>query len=320
MDESKHFDVIVAGLALADVIGRPVDPKSLPKRGGLKLIDSITLTTGGNVSNVGIDLARLGFKVGAITRVGNDSIGRFVVQHYRTFGIDTEGVIIDAKAQTSATIVNVDKEGERTFLHTRGCMKHFRASDVLSRIPLLRSAEVLSFGYLGLLPETEKEFTHLFRALKLETHLKIFLDCAASPRVTAKALRGFLPFIDCFIPSYEEAVLITGCKTPEAIVDFLLKAGAPNVVGVKLAERGCYISDGHHSEYVKALRVKHVVDATGAGDAFMAGFIAGTLKGFDAFKAARIANAVAASCISAVGASTAINALDEYLEKSGALS
>ena len=101
MNQPKHLDVVVAGLALADIIGRPVDLKNFPKRGALKLIDSVTLSTGGNVSNVGIDLAKLGFTVGAITRVGNDSLGRYVTQYYRTFGIDTDGVIVDARAQTS---------------------------------------------------------------------------------------------------------------------------------------------------------------------------------------------------------------------------
>ena len=192
-------------------------------------------------------------------------------------------------------------------------MKNFRARDLLSRVELLRRARVLSFGYLGLVPETEKEFRRLFQTLKRETSLKIFLDCAASPHVSAKALRGFLPYVDYFIPSYEEAVLITRRTTPEGIVETLLNAGASHVVGVKLAERGCYISDGKNSEYIKARRVKRVVDATGAGDAFMAGFIAATLRGFDPFKAARAANAVAASCLSAVGASTAIRSFDEYL-------
>jgi sugar/nucleoside kinase (ribokinase family) len=313
MNQTKHLDVVVAGLALADIIGRPVEFNRPPKRGALKLIDSITLTTGGNVSNVGIDLARLGFRVGAITRVGNDPIGRFVIQHYRTFGMDTEGVIIDAKEQTSATIVGVDDDGERTFLHTRGCMKNFRATDILGRIPLIRKSSIIAIGYLGLLPETEKEFKHLFRTLKNETSVKILLDTAASPRVSARDLRGFLPYVDYFIPSYEEAVMLTGRKTPEAIVAAFYDAGAPHIVGVKLAERGCYISDGRHGEIAKPKRVKNVVDATGAGDAFVAGFLAGTLKGFDPFKAARVANAVAASCVSAVGASTAIRTFDEYL-------
>jgi sugar/nucleoside kinase (ribokinase family) len=313
MNRKKHFDVIVAGLAVADIIGRPVDLRKPPKRGALKLIDSVTLSTGGNVSNVGIDLAKLGFRVGAITRVGNDSIGRFVLQHYKTFGIDTRGVIIDSKAQTSATMVNVDPDGERTFLHTRGCMKNFRASDVLGRLPLLRKAKMLAIGYLGLLPETEKDFPRLFSALKTKTSLGIFLDTAGSPRVIPQALKRFLPFVDYFIPSYEEAVLITGKKTPEAIVDVFLQAGAPHVVGVKLGWRGCYVSDGRRAEHVKARPVKDVIDATGAGDAFVAGFIAGVLKGYNPFNSARLANAVAASCVCAVGASTAVKAFDEYL-------
>lgn len=312
MSHTKQLDVVVAGLALADIIGRPVDLNNLPRRGALKLIDSITLTTGGNVSNVGIDLAKLGFKVGAITRVGNDSLGRYVIQHLRTFGMDTEGVIVDARNQTSATMVSVDKTGERTFLHTRGCMQNFRAIDILSRLALLQKARILAVGYLGLLPETEKEFPRLFKTIKDKTSVRILLDSAAAPRVTQSALKRFLPYVDYFIPSYEEARLITGRKTPESIAASLRSSGAQHVVGVKLGAQGCYLSDGCHSGYVKARRVKKVVDATGAGDAFVAGFLAGTLKGMDPWEAAGVANSVAASCLSAVGASTAIKAFHQY--------
>ncbi|MEK6754934.1 MAG: PfkB family carbohydrate kinase [Bacteroidota bacterium] len=313
MNHPQHLDVVVAGLAVADIIGRPVNLRNPPRRGTLKLIDSITLTTGGNVSNVGIDLAKLGFKVGVVTRVGSDLLGRLVTQHYRAFGIDTEGVIVDVTAQTSATMVSVDKDGERTFLHTRGCMKHFRAEDILHHLPLLRKAKMLAIGYLGLIPETEREFKKLFQTLKSKTTLKILLDTAAAPRVSSKALKGFLPYVDYFIPSYEEAMLITGRRTPEAIVQYLLAAGAPHTVGVKLGSKGCFLATHQRSEYVRARQVRHMVDATGAGDAFVAGFLAATIRGFNPFKAARVANAVAASCVTAVGASTAIKAFEEYV-------
>jgi sugar/nucleoside kinase (ribokinase family) len=210
-------------------------------------------------------------------------------------------------------MVSVDKTGERTFLHTRGCMKNFRAADMLSHLALLQKARILAIGYLGLIPETEREFARLFRTIKQKTSLKIFLDSAASPYVTPRRLQGFLPYVDFFIPSHEEAMLITGRKTPESIVAYLRRSGAPYVVGVKLGAKGCYLSDGRHAAYVKARKVRKVVDATGAGDAFVAGFIAGTLKGMDAFESARLANAVAASCVSAVGASTAVKALKRYL-------
>ncbi len=159
MHQQKRLDVVVAGLALTDIIGRPVEFNRPPKRGALKLIDSITLTTGGNVSNVGIDLARLGFRVGAITRVGNDSIGRFVVQHYRTFGVDTRGVIIDAKAQTSATIVGVDRDGERTFLHTRGCMKNFRRVIFSHNFPWFKKLQFSSSGTWACFPRLKRSLS-----------------------------------------------------------------------------------------------------------------------------------------------------------------
>ncbi len=87
------------------------------------------------------------------------------------------------------------------------------------------------------------------------------------------------------------------------------------MVGVKMGGRGCYLSYQGREEHIPAFRVRRVVDATGAGDAFVAGFLAGILKGFDPFAAARVANAVAASCVTEVGASTAIQPLEAYLKK-----
>ena len=312
MDDRSHFDVVVAGLAVADIIGRPIDLKSFPRPGGLKFLDSVTLTTGGNVSNVGIDLARLGFRTAAITRVGNDSLGRFITQHYRAHGVDTEGVIVDANAQTSATMVCVGPDGERSFLHTRGCMANFRAQDVLDHLPLVKKAKVLAFGYLGLLPETEKEFGPLFQAVKEKTSVKILLDTGGHPRASLRAMKSFLPLVDYFLPSYEEAAELTGKTGPEEIIRFLRKAGAAGIIGIKLGNKGAYLADGTTTWSIKPARVKNVVDATGAGDAFVAGFLAATLRGFNAAEAAQKAAAIAASCVTAVGASTAIKAFERY--------
>jgi len=84
-------------------------------------------------------------------------------------------------------------------------------------------------------------------------------------------------------------------------------------VGVKLGSKGCYVATQDRREYLRASRVKHPVDTTGAGDAFVAGFTAGILKGLDPFKAADLGNKVAASCVTALGASTAIERLGHYI-------
>lgn len=312
MITKSSYDVSVAGVAVVDIIGRPVEVRKLPKRGGLQFLDSIMLTTGGNVSNVGIDLQKLGFRAVAMTRIGDDALGRFLLHQYLSSGMKIKGILEDRTAQTASTIVCVGDDGERTFLHTRGCMKNFRATDVLGNLHLIKSSKIFAFGYLGLLPEVEKDFPMLFQAIKQQTSVEILLDTGGTPKCSPKLMKEFLPFVDYFIPSYEEAVLLTGKKQPEEIVKAFRQAGAPHVVGVKLGKDGCYISYKYEERYIKPLRVSKVVDTTGAGDAFVAGFLGGILKGRDPFESARIGNAVAADCITALGASTGVKTAKDY--------
>ena len=309
----RPLDVVVAGLAVADVLGRPVDFKRLPRPGGLQLLDTVALSTGGNVSNVGIDLAKMGFRVAGITRVGDDAFGRYVRQEYLRYGIETSGVVVDRKRQTSATFVGVGPDGERTFLHTRGCLADFSCKDILDHLALVRRAKLFAFGYLGLLPEMEKDLARLFRAIKRRTDAGILLDTGGNPRRNPALLRSILPFIDYVIPSYEEAVALTGRKDIAGIVQSLRDSGAGHVVGVKLGARGCYINCRDAALHIPPKRVRNVVDATGAGDAFVAGFLAATLRGMDPFAAAEFGNRVAASAVTAVGASTAIKRFHTYL-------
>jgi sugar/nucleoside kinase (ribokinase family) len=305
--------VVIAGLAVVDVIGRPVAFTRPPRAGSLSYLDSITLTSGGNVSNCGIDLAKLGVRVGIITRVGRDGLGNFLRHEYDRYGLETRGVIVDGASQTSATMVHVDGAGERTFLHTRGCMANFRMKDVESQLPMIARADVFVLGYLGLLPESESGFARTFALVKRKTKALTLLDTGGTPRRNARLLRGLLPYVDFFLPSLDEARTLTGERDPAAIVEAFRTLGASGVVGVKLGADGCYLSTPDQSDHIPAVRVRRVIDATGAGDAFVAGFVAGIVKGLGPFDAARIAAAVAAHCVTEVGASTAIQPLRHYL-------
>jgi sugar/nucleoside kinase (ribokinase family) len=307
------IDVAFAGVAVADVIGRPVDLLHPPSKGGLQLIESVTLTTGGNVSNSGIDLAKMGFRVAAITRVGSDTLGEFISQQYRHYGLDTGGIVLDKHYQTSATFVAVDKRGERTFLHTRGCLEKLSKQDILRNMPVIQRSRIFAFGYLGLLHHLEPDLPSLCAAIKRRTEAKVLVDTGGNPRRNPALLKRLLPFVDYFIPSHDEAIILTGERNPESIADTFRRLGAAGVVGVKLGADGCYISSPEAAGYVPARRVRNVVDATGAGDAFIAGFLGATLKGLAPLEAARVANAVAASCVTAVGASTAIRPFSYYL-------
>jgi sugar/nucleoside kinase (ribokinase family) len=107
---------------------------------------------------------------------------------------------------------------------------------------------------------------------------------------------------------------MTGKKDPADMIRAFRAAGADGVIGVKLAADGCIVSVKGKTKRIPVRRVRRVVDATGAGDAFVAGFLAGMLTHRDPFAAARLANAVAASSLTAVGASTAIRPLNTYLQ------
>jgi sugar/nucleoside kinase (ribokinase family) len=228
-------------------------------------------------------------------------------------GIVSAGLGVDRKRQTSATIVSVDINGERTFFHTRGCMQAFRVGAVLDQMDVVRRGRVFAFGYYGLLPECDRHLSRMFRSIRQKTGMPVLLDTAGNPRRDDTLLSSILPTVDFFVPSYEEAKALTGRTTPSAMVDAFRTAGALGVVGVKLGREGCYLSWQGESRRIPAVKVRRVVDATGAGDAFVAGFIAGILEGRDPFTSARIANAVAASSLSAVGASTAVRPLKAYV-------
>ncbi|MGQ9631343.1 MAG: carbohydrate kinase family protein [bacterium] len=308
----QDIDVIVAGLLVADLIGRTIDVEDMPRRGALKLVDSMELHTGGNCSNVGIALAKLGFKVGVIGKIGDDNLKYVIEGNLGRYGIDTQGLIIDPTTNTSATMALVDSRGERTFLHYMGGNAKLDYEDVAGQIDYIRRAKIIHVGYFGLLPALEPDMARLFRTIRQETQITIALDTGGNPG-SLERLAPCLEFTDIFIPSFDEARVITGKDTPRAITDAFLERGPLEVVGVKMGEKGCYLRGDGDEHFIPAFDVE-AVDATGAGDSFYAGFLAAWLKGWPLLEAGRFGNAVGACCVTQMGASSGIRSFEETQE------
>src|SRR5689334_11254083 len=132
------MDAAIFGLIVADVIAEPVDLRAPPKRGGLSILHSIQLTTGGNVCNVGIAMAKLGMEVAAAGLVGEDVLGRAMLEKLKVSGVDTAAVFMNDRAQTSATVVAVEPGGERCFLHTPGVTPLLNAGAFRRCFPVFR--------------------------------------------------------------------------------------------------------------------------------------------------------------------------------------
>ncbi len=124
-------------------------------------------------------------------------------------------------------------------------------------------------------------------------------------------LEPCLYHLDIFMPSIEEARMVTGREEPPEIADFLLSYGI-GTVALKMGEQGSYIRTRDWDMYVPIFEVESI-DATGAGDAFAAGFLAGVSKGWGHREAARLASAVGACCVTAMGATAGVKNWQETL-------
>ncbi|MCL6431920.1 MAG: carbohydrate kinase family protein, partial [Anaerolineae bacterium] len=147
-NQEPCFDVLCLGIMVADVVARPVT--GLPRKGTLATVERMELHTGGCAVNTGISLARLGIRTGVMGKVGQDGFGDFVIATLQKHGVDTRGVVRDTVNNTSGTMVMVDEDGERTFLHYIGANGAIREEDI--NYDLVRRARILHVAGHNLMP------------------------------------------------------------------------------------------------------------------------------------------------------------------------
>lgn len=301
--------IICLGIMVADVVGRPV--RAVPAPGRLTLVDEMALHTGGCAVNVATALARLGLPAEVIGRVGTDPFGDYLVEVLADRGVETGGVRRDPEAGTSATMVLVAPDGERRFVHYIGANARLTRADVEPE--RVDSASILHIAGALVMPGIDGEPTAQLLRRARESGVITFLDTVWDDTARwMSILAPCLPFIDYFLPSLPEAQALTGLDDPVDVARSLLEEGV-GVVGLKMGEEGCLVMpDAETIIRLPAFEVE-AVDATGAGDAFAAGFIAGVWKGWSLERTARFANAVGALCVTGLGATGGIRSMEDTL-------
>ncbi len=303
MPQPSHSEipVVCAGVVVADHICTPID--RLPKAGELVTADDLILNIGGCASNAAMDLARLGIRSTVVGRVGDDAFGRFVAETLQGQGIDTRALAVDPKRATSQTLIVNVKGQDRRFIHSVGASKALTPADldpVLDPPPRV----VYVGGYLILDGLEPKSLAERFARAR-RTGAVTMLDVATpGPGDYLRLLRPLLPETDLFLPNADEATLILGESDPVKQALAFRELGAKRVV-ITCGEHGAVsVSDD--------LRVKlgpypvDFVDGSGGGDAFDAGYIAGLLDGLPELECLKLASAVGASCVRAVGTTAGV--------------
>jgi len=364
-------DAVVAGHICLDVIP---DLSALSQEGlallfrpgRLTEVGSLTISTGGAVSNTGLALHKLGIPTRLMGKIGNDLLGQVVRQVIESHGPGlANGMVVDPAVHTSYTVIINPPGVDRIFLHCPAANETFSARDV--RYDVVGRARLFHFGYPPILKlmyeDGGAQLVDMFRRARetgVTTSLDLSLPDAASAagRVDwAAILRRVLPYVDVFLPSIEETLymlrretyreLMEGAPltpalspggrggapfTPALLSDLsrqILEMGS-KVVGLKLGERGLYVHTAGRAAlaalgaarpaqpaawagkelWAPCFKVE-VVGTTGAGDATIAGFLSGLLRGLSLEDTLTAAVAVGACNVEAADALGGIRSWEE---------
>jgi ribokinase len=259
-------------------------------------IENRSETCGGSAANTVVGLARLGCKVGFIGKVSNDKEGDLLLEDFRREGVDSSGVARTKHGSSGFVMGFVDKKGARALYIDSGVNDAITIAEIKEEyVSQVRFLHLTSF--VG-----EKAFKTQKSLLQtLPESVKISFDPGAL--YAKKGLTQLEPILrrtHVFMPNSIELELLTGKTDYCKGADFLVGKGV-KIVAVKLGEDGCYVTDGRERHLIEAFKVK-VVDTTGAGDAFCAGFLYGLLKGKSLNECGRLGNFVASRCVTKMGA------------------
>jgi sugar/nucleoside kinase (ribokinase family) len=281
-EPGRDIDVYVIGDVNPDVL--VIDDDAVPEFGQVeKYVGTIRLTVGGSSAITACGLARLGLKVAHGGIVGDDILGHAIREALADRGVDTSTISIDPAIPTGATVV-LGKGDHRALLTATGTIDRLGAEDVPREVlPHIRHIHA---GSTGIQPRLRPGLPQLYREARAAGVTSSF-DSNWDPDRLFEGIEPMLAAADIFLPNEREAELITGVSDPlEAASALVAKAEAagrdpaagPLIVVVKLGAAGGLAVRGDEALRLPADRVK-VIDSTGAGDSFDAGFLYGFLEG-----------------------------------------
>ena len=303
-----RYDGSVVGLYILDVLGRPV--RQIPERGNVDFIEEIRLTVAGTAGGTVVYAAKLGLKCLAVGAVGDDEKADFVLMTMAKHGIDTSGMQQLPGVPTSATILNIRPNGERPALHQRGASDHFTIHP--HDHERIFDARVVHLGGTGLLAKLDGEPSRAFLAAAKAAGCNTTFDLIATNAETIRIVEPLLPFIDYFMPSLEEARDLAGRDDARDCARFFLDRGVPHVV-LTMGEAGSLIATPQGFIEIPALPLE-VVDTTGCGDAYDAGFIAALCRNWDLETCGRFATAAASLVATGLGSDAGIKSFEQTLD------
>ncbi|MHC4871478.1 MAG: carbohydrate kinase family protein [Planctomycetota bacterium] len=364
---SRKFDIVVAGHICLDITPSfPVDLGSDPSKvfapGRLLNVEKPTMSTGGAVSNTGISMLRMGLKTQLMAKIGDDEFGGIIKQICEREGA-AEGLNVVEGELSSYSCIIAPPNIDRIIFHCPGCNDTFTAQDI--DYEMVADAGLFHFGYPSLMEkfytDNGEELRDMFKQVKEKgttTSLDQSYPDVASPAGQADwptILGNALPYVDIFMPSVEEILLMLDrdlfIKRKDEAGNADLTSVIPiedvQMLGQKLLDMGvkiALIKCGSRGLYMKTAGAEaisaigecvpenadlwadrelwsapfkvNVLSATGSGDSAIAGFLASIINKCDPEKALLLATLAGAR---AVQVPDAVSSMVPYEQMAGLL-
>jgi sugar/nucleoside kinase (ribokinase family) len=307
---------ITLGVHVVDVLVRPVE--AIPEGQGGQLVEEIRITPAGAAGGTAITLAKLGAEVSSAGAIGSDALGRVLVDLLARFGVDTSLLVTRQGVQTSASVLPIRPDGSRPAFHVVGANAGYASAD--APWEAIAAASHLHLG--------APEFMGGEEAAKIlsfaREHGVVTSADLLAPGEQAAAICDWiapaLEHLDYLLPNDEQVLGLTGAGELESGCRALLERGVGCVAATAGAD-GALVVDREGTEHVPAFEVE-VVDTTGCGDAFSAGFLRALGLGRDRRAAAVLGCAAAALVAQGLGSDHGdfdLAAADAFAEATPAL-
>jgi len=310
--------VFSVGVHILDILGRPVG--DIPPGQGSVLLQEIKATAAGTAAGPSVDLARLGVPVFSCGAVGDDALGDLLLTLLNKEGVDTRYVIRKARQRTSATILPIRPNGERPALHAPGATQLLEPDDLTEEIfDVATGSDAQPVLHIGgpdaLGPFAGEPLQALARAAKDRGFLVTLDVLRAGDASTFERLKPLLAVCDWFMPNEDQLRQFTGEANLRKAMAAARATGATGVAVTRGAD-GCSVDRGDGVIDVPAIEVP-VIDTTGCGDAFDAGFITAVLTGCSYEQAAWLAITCGALVATGLGSDAGLTSLETALDLLG---
>jgi len=301
MSDAKTLDIVTFGEAMTMLVAEQPGP--------LEQVERFIKRTAGAETNAAIGLARLGFKVAWVSRLGTDSMGRFLLAAMQAEGIDCSHVVCDPTQRTGFLFKGKVSDGSDPPIeyHRKGSAAS-QLSAAQIDVPWLTAARhlhatgvfpALNDGTYAAAARSMELMRAAGRTISFDTNLRPTLWPSRERMV--EGVNALAAKADWVLPGIEEGLILTGSDDPAVVARFYRERGARLVV-VKLGAAGAYYdSDTAGTGHVPGFPVAQVIDTVGAGDGFAAGVISALLEGRQVAEAVRRGCWIGARAVQVLG-------------------